>query len=414
MQKLRISKINEYILILMLISIFLIPFYVRKNILGFIADMNIIFMIALALYLLINREKINIFMFTNLILLCIYIFAIDYIGNYNSIKTIIRNISMVIIPIFLLTIKPKILNKDETLDKIIKIFNFFIIIVFIIGFIDPFIDFSIMKFIGNYITPELNIWIQGNAKLVGYRYTSYMGHALFTKELFLYFYLLNNIYYKKNTKYLLNKNIVTIISLIGILLTGSKVGTLLIIISIIVTEISNKKIRNILIAVAILIFSYNAGFFNNIILRLQNETLTTGRNESWKIVKELNIIELKFLSGYGEYISEIIKRFVSADIATAALEYPIRILMYKYGIVCTFIITAYIFIYPIINIINKKENYILFAFTIKLLDIFSYNGLIYKPDNMILFIFFIYIIMFLFIKEKNCENENIKINTIKE
>ena len=215
-----------------------------------------------------------------------------------------------------------------------------------------------------------------------------MGHALFTKELFLYFYFLNIIYFKKFNKKLMNLNIVTIIAFIGVFLTGSKTGAAIILISILVTNYRKSKILNFIFPIIIIIGGYIVGLFNTLILRLKTETLTTGRTLAGDKFSQLGIMKIKLLYGYGE---DMIKRVILAlgnSEATAAFEYPFKILLFKYGVFCTILIYIIIFIMPIIKFIKDKEYYILFAFVLKAIDINTYNGMIYKPDNMILFVLF--------------------------
>lgn len=405
LKKISLNKINKSILISMIISIFVLSFYLRIEFMGNLASINFLFLISLVIYLLFNKKRINGVFFNYLVLLIIYIVIIDYLGNKNPIDTIVRNISMIILPIFLLTIKPKFNDYKKVTRNILILFNTFIIIIFVIGLLDPLINFTIMRFIGEHILTSINVWIVGNTNLTSYRYTSYMGHTLFTKELFIYFYFLNNIYARKYKEYLINKNIVTIISLVGVLLTASKTGLILILISILVTEVISGNIKNTMYTIFIFIFSYMGGFFNYAIQRLQNGSLTTGRNESWEYIKSKGIIESHIFYGKGEFLSDIVTKMVGQTHATAGLEYPFRIFLYKYGLVCTIIIISSIFLYPLIYLMKKREYYMVFAFIIKFIDISTYNGLVYKADNMILFVFFTYMLMFFFYNDKNIYDE---------
>lgn len=385
----------------MLLSIFLISFYVRQPFFKDFATINIMFLSALGLYIILNYKKIDYFKFIYISIIGIYIFIIDYLGNKNSITTILRNLSMIIMPLYLLTIKINKFEFKEIIINILKILNLFIIIIFIIGIVDPIINFSIMKFFGEYLTPELSKWINKNTTMIGYRYTSYMGHPLFTKELFIYFFALNNAYYHKFKEQLLNKYLLIVISLVGVLLTGSKSGIMLIMVCILANVILEKNILSIISSFLIVTTTYFVGLFNNVILRLQSGSLTTGRAEGWEYIEELGFLKKQFFLGYGENLSVIVSNVVGKSIATAGLEYPLRILLYKYGIVCMLMISSIIFIYPLIHLIKNKEFYLLFILSIKIVDVNLYNGLIFKADNMIMYILFVYLLIGL---------SNIKIN----
>ena len=291
-----ISKrsLNKYIFVLMFLSVYLFSYYIRENFLGSIGDFNFIFIISLILYIAINIKNVDVRMVSYITFILIYIIFIDKLGNGDSIESIIRNVFMYIIPIYILTIRIKRNLIKEILSSTLNLINIFTIIIFLIGIIDLLIGYKIMNFLGDSLVTGLKSLIVQNTILNPYRYTSYMGHALFTKEIFLYFYLLNIIYFKKFKKSKLNITLVTLISLIGILLTGSKTGTLLIIICILFTNYKKNKIFNFIICLCILIISYLAGFFNTVTNRLNNETLTSGRYEAGKILDSLSIMKIKF------------------------------------------------------------------------------------------------------------------------
>ncbi|MBU3107656.1 hypothetical protein [Clostridium gasigenes] len=383
---------NTNIFIVMILSVFITSFYIREPLLKNLASINIIFIFTLIYYLFKNRKRINSILIITIIFIIMYIIVINIIVNNESIITMTNNIFITIVPMFMLTVRLKADEFEDIFVNTLKLFNFFIVVIFFIGIIDPLINFNIMKFFGNNLTPTLKGWIDTNTQIIGYRYTSFMGHSLFTKELFLMFYILNNIYSKKFNKRLIGSNTVAVLSLIGILLTGSKSGIVLILICIIFTADSKgqilNRIKNSIYTFIIFAITYFMGIFDNVIVRFKSETLTTGRYEYWQQVKQMDIINYKLLSGYGENSYNIVASLIGRHYATAALEYPIRILILKYGILCSTIIVIFLFVRPAIYFVRKREFYILFVFLIKCIDSNTYNGLIYKADNMILFVIF--------------------------
>lgn len=399
MSKFKVSTINMYIFVIMFLSIYLTPYYVRYEYLNSFANINFIFILSLFIMIFINKNHIDYKKFTFISFIAIYIFVIDYFGNYNSIDTIIKNLSMYIIPLFLFCVKIKRENIKNIFSKSLDVVNIFTMIIFAIGILDPVIGFNIMRFIGENFTTELSRLIYENTILNPYRYTSYMGHALFTKELFLYFYFFNMIYYKKFNECKLNNILIIIISLTGVLLTGSKTGIILIIISILFTQYKKSKIFNVVMSLSIIFISYIVGFFNTIFDRLSKESITSGRYEAGLILKRLDIIKIKFFAGYGEYVDRIIAIYLGEGLTTASMEYPIKILAFKYGIFITIIFSMLVFIYPLIKLLRDREYYLLFAFCIKLIDVNTYNGLIYKADNMILFVLFTFLLLSLSSKD---------------
>ena len=53
------SKVLKYIFLGIILSVFLFSYYLRREVMGDIAAMNIIFLVLLAIYLLFNDKKIN-------------------------------------------------------------------------------------------------------------------------------------------------------------------------------------------------------------------------------------------------------------------------------------------------------------------------------------------------------------------
>ena len=379
-------KVLRYIFIGMILSVFLLSYYFRREVIGDIAAINIIFMGLLSIYLLFNEKKINIKITLVLMIIVTYIIFNDYLINNEGINTIFKNLCIAIMPISLLAIEIEKKYIKGVFISVTKAINLFTVIIFAIGILDYLFNIGIMKFIADKFAPTLSGWI-------GYRYTSYMGHALFTKEIFIYFFLFNSICSKYLDENLINKYIVMIMSLLGVLITGSKAGVLLIVISIIFTVDKKNKYVNIILSLMLILIIYYMGFFNMTISRLSNNTLTSGRTEAGAVIDELNIVPYKMFSGYGENVQMIIEENVGTTIATAAMEYPIKVWTLKYGILCTATIAILIFIYPFLYMIKRKAYYLCFAFLIKVTEINMYNGLVYKPDNMALFMIFTVLIM---------------------
>lgn len=388
------EDVNVNIFKIMFFSIFLISFYIRKPILNDFSSPNIIFLMSLIFFIIINKNYLNmkyIFFITTIIF---YIAIQDYFINNNPILEILVNISMYIVPMYVFLIDYKAINIKETFKAFLKLLNIFTIIIFFIGIFDPIIKFSIMRLLGKFLVPELNSLIISNTgDFFDYRYTSFLGHALFTKEIFIYFYVLNDIYSKKIGEELIAKNLVVLVSLIGILLTGSKTGILIILIYIISSQFSKIKFKEVVFLLLILLFAYKAGFFESVLNRFAEGDLTTGRNAAWTKVLNSGFDVYRIFAGYGEEIYSVISGVVGRSYAMPALEYPIVLMLLKYGVICTILIVSIIFIHPIVYFLTKKQYYVLVAFIAKLIDVNTYNGLIFKADNMILFVIFTYILM---------------------
>lgn len=377
-------KVNVIGALMIITSLFITSYYIRSNIIPIISDLNLVFLLGFLILFLNNIKRIDWIAFFYVSLIAIWILISQVLTNNLNYMYIIKNIVTYIIPLYFISLNINKKDFNYIISIIIKAINFFIILMFIIGILDIFLDFNIMKLLGRTIVPELEGWIIENAKINSYRYTSFMGHALFTKELFYIFYLINTCYFSKYKKYLLNKYIVLIVSFIGILITGSKSGIILISCMIAINIIfSNKRTFKIVISIFTLIIMYFCGIFNNIIYRFKNESLTTGRLESWEILKRFEIFKASMFTGYGGNLYSIGRSVVNDGILTAALEYPWRISILQYGIFISILILILILIYPCIVLLRKREYYIAICIVMLFIETNTYNGLLFKPDNMI-------------------------------
>lgn len=392
------NKANKVLVWMIFFSVFILSYYIRRSMMGSIADINIIYFFASLILLYLNRKYIDKICFFMISFISVWIIIIGYLSGNLSIISGIKVLLVIMFPMYIITLELRGKYWFDIITKFIKAYNYFIIILFVIGIIDPIINFRIMKTLGTVLVPELSGLIFANANVNMYRYTSVMGHALVTKELFIIFFLINSCYYYKCKKGLINNKVLTVISLIGVLLTSSKVGIVIIIISIIAstivtTPVFSKKIKSLIITIAFFIITYYLGFFDILIKRLLNESLTTGRSEAWNIVQSFDFINIKFFTGYGNTLHNAMAILTDRTIAGAALEYPLRILALQYGLFITVSIVFVIAIYPIVKLARKKEYYFIFCFILLFIETNTYNGLILKPDNIIIYNLFIMILM---------------------
>lgn len=387
---------NRSILVIILLSIFIFPCYFREEFIGSLGKINLLAILCIFMLLKINKKYINKSIFYLITCMGIYITFNNIVINGNALSTTINTLLIVVLPMYIISINIKDEQFELYIIKFIKVYNTFTIIIFIIGIIDLFTNYKIMTFIGEMCSNELSIFINEFTNTDIYRYTSYMGHPLFTRDIFIIFYILNNVYYIKFKKNIISKYIVIIVSLVGVLLTVSKSGIVIILICILIgrDELKlSKKLYSVLSIIILILITYRLGFFDSILNRLQDGTITSGRSEAQEILDYLGIYPIKIFSGYGEYISDLLKSYIDTWTITALLEYPIKILAYKYGIVCTIVGVIVLFIYPIISILINKEYKIAMLVFLTMININTYNGLIMKADNMILYCLILMIII---------------------
>ena len=390
--KLNINKksIEKNTIFILFFSIFIFSYYIRKIFLPeSISGTNLIAIICIFILLIVNKIKLtkkNIIVITLLMILFTLFFATQVANNKDFFYTI--TIPMLLIfPMALLSIEIKYVDFKYIFSKLIFLLNIFIILLLIFGVIDQFTNNTMAKIFSNLFNDisYTKMAYETDRK----RYLSFMGHPLYNAQIFITVYILNLLdykYFNKNTK----KNIImTIISIIGVAITGSKTAIVLMSISLIVASINNIKliVFQILIAIGVL----KSGILSTTIERFKLESLTTGRTEKWQEILSNNLMPLKFFTGYGYGATFEYNNIMSW--ASAAFEYPIKMFALEYGVLFSVLLHILIFFIPFIIFLRRRHFFILITYSIIFLDVSTYNGLALGQDQMILFCFIAYIIM---------------------
>ncbi|EHK2306071.1 hypothetical protein KCK38_001926 [Clostridium perfringens] len=324
-------------------------------------------------------------------------------------KGIVENIvvfSCIMFPSILLIIN----LSGEIFEKVFNIYLKFINIISIIlittAIFDKVTGYGIARFLANIFNDRYFYDAVYYNNSIG-RFYSFMGHPLYNAQIFLMFYIVN-FFAKKYFKTGLNMIVVSIITMLGVLFTASKTAFVLLLICLIFFRpIKNKFIYVIFIILAIY-FSINLGLFDPLIYRLKTQTLTSGRNEVWNIITQMNIFPIKWFSGYGSGFNNLYNNYVT--LASAAFEYPIRLFSLEYGRIFTIGLYTLICVYPILKILLRKNILILLGFAIIFLDVNTYNAIGLGSDNMLMFITFTYICInlseYIFTKKNKSVNKS--------
>lgn len=386
MKRICIKNISYFSIILLLVSLIITPYYVRGIFLPEkIKSLNILAYLSIIMLFIYNFKK-----YKKKMLMIIAIISLIFIYSQSSankeILATIKTYLGIIVPLFLIGIN---LNKETftiTFTRFIKIYNLFIMILVFIGIIDHFMGNVFAKGF-SYIFNDSGylLWAMDPTRN---RYLSYMGHPLYNTELFLIFFVLNNLYNKYFEK-IIPYFVISLISIVGIGLTGSKTGLVLIVIGIILLSIKNKKA--FITQIPIMILGAGFGVFSTTITRLSTETLTTGRSKYWVKVMQYNMFPIKFFSGYGSGFTFDYNKIMAG--ASAAFEYPIRLFSLEYGILFTIMLYIVLFIYPIIILIRRKHFGILIGFMVVFIDVNTFNGIGLAQDHMFTFCLFELIII---------------------
>lgn len=289
--------------------------------------------------------------------------------------------STYLVPLLILTVK---LSKDEAselLGSFLKYFNFFCVLLVIVGLLDYVTNASIQLFLANTYFQGTAVanYINGEHIWGVYRYYSLIGMPLTITKYYLLFYSLNHIYAKQE-KFLMKPAVIMIVSLIGVLLSGSKTGIILILFLILFAS-HNKRFKfgfYLFVAVALWGFTLTPIYQNIVKERfeqgVQSGDLSTGRNQVVEALFNSNVESPGFFVGKGiNYSREVVANLHVTNIFN--FEYPILMMPYDYGILCTFIFYSLLFIFPIILLLKKRNFFILVHFLVMSLMVNNNNGL---------------------------------------
>ncbi|MBS6396165.1 MAG: hypothetical protein KH452_03280 [Clostridiales bacterium] len=311
------------------------------------------------------------------------LFLLTELFAEKSLVSIIKCYGGLLVPLILVHVRIKELENFQVFFvKFMKFFNNFIGVLLILAIAGYLFENKIAIFTATILKSSQLMSIVSSR-----RFVSFLGHPLYNTEFFVAYFGLNAVY----QKYLDKKKSFwyVLISLAGVLLTGSKTGIVLILMGTLMLNISNLKwLLTYLVAVVGLYFG---GFFDLIISRLLNETLTTGRSEKW--IELINMVDIDinwfYGNGHGSVfeLNDIVRR------ASAAFEYPFKLFPYEFGIIFTIILYMVLFVFPAYYFLKRKQYTILVIFGMLVLDVNSYNGLGLYQDHMYTYCFFLCLIL---------------------
>lgn len=382
---------NSKVFILLLISLFIFSQEIREGLLGnTFGNINVLSIISVSYLFFNNFKELNKEKFIILyVIILVYIFTASLYES--SLFTIIKCIISFMFP-FILIITEVSKNTLKNIFKFTVItLNTIIIIMTIIGIFEITFNVNINNHISNFMSVRTQEQIISNStKESAKRLYSFMGHPLFNAQLYLMFLILNILY----NKYFIDKKCpvwILILATIGIAYTGSKTGFVLLCISIIVLLKSKHIINKIILFILGMFASFKVGLFDTLIYRFTAGSLTSGRTEKWNEIQSMDIYPLKFFTGYGNGFTFIFNSYVSW--ASAAFEYPFRMLSLEMGIMTTIMIYLFIMIIPVITLMKRKQWFLLLSYIIIFADINTFNGIALLGDKMMILSLFIFLIL---------------------
>ncbi|GAA0818711.1 hypothetical protein [Clostridium tertium] len=296
--------------------------------------------------------------------------GIGFIANRYSISQLIRTTIGFILPLLMLLINYKDVDTNYLLPKILKTFNIFINITFLIQII-------------------MSIKYGRTGGIVGHPLTSGWYYGIFIS--------LNCIYYKYfNSKkdFFIIKDI--LIALIGTVLASGRISLIIVLILSLLYAISccrNKVIPYVILPIILIVF-LSTSIVDKYIWEKFRATASWGDITNGRL---LGIREMKFFNvypkfftgkgvGYSNYISQYLFEVVN-------FENPIIMFSFDYGIITAIMLLIVSFIYPVQNFIRSKNILLAINFTSIFIIPFTYNGLAETVGIFIVLIFIIYIFL---------------------
>ncbi|MEO2509745.1 hypothetical protein [Clostridium tertium] len=296
--------------------------------------------------------------------------GIGFIANRYSISQFIRTTIGFILPLLMLLINYKDVDTNYLLPKILKTFNIFINITFLIQII-------------------MSIKYGRTGGIVGHPLTSGWYYGIFIS--------LNCIYYKYfNSKkdFFIIKDI--LIALIGTVLASGRISLIIVLILSLLYAISccrNKVIPYVILPIILIVF-LSTSIVDKYIWEKFRATASWGDITNGRL---LGIREMKFFNvypkfftgkgvGYSNYISQYLFEVVN-------FENPIIMFSFDYGIITAIMLLIVSFIYPVQNFIRSKNILLAINFTAIFIIPFTYNGLAETVGIFIVLIFIIYIFL---------------------
>lgn len=286
---------------------------------------------------------------------------------------------------------------ESFFKKFMKALNVVCIILFIIGIFDYLSGAVIQTYCAQHNVYDIeftNLILM--ERLYGvYRYYSFLGFPLTTAWYFLIFYALNIMYNRYFGK-MLNEYLVILITLVGLVLCGSR--TALVIGLFLLIFLNNRKHKS---SFFLLLSTLSAGlaltplFQNNLMKRfmigMDSGDFSGGRNEAFLRVVNGYVNQPPIFNGGGISYSRQITLGMGGLINS--FEYPLLMFAYDWGIMGTILIYTLILIIPGLICIKNKSYFLLMLFGVIFLYMNGHNDIANYTDYLGQLCFFAMIIV---------------------
>ncbi|WP_455720068.1 hypothetical protein [Agathobacter sp.] len=377
-------RINMYSsIVLMVLSIFVFGYTIRVATVSSLQYISILFFMGLICIFYLSGWQVNKKRAVLFLVFLVTTIASDLINGVSfhqwMLYFFMNTFSLLI---FVIDDSKIRLNKKE-ISRVISVYNFFVYLIFAIYVVDLITGSMIMRFLSSHWLTSIVTWVPKGYSLFQSRYASYLGHYLFTDIIYLGFYILNVIYKRAFDEENIKPLVFYIISVIGVISTGSKTGLLALLLMLILFNI--KKLKYMILLCGGTLVLYFAGFFNILFSRLSTEEFSTGRFGAWQTLFQLNVLKPHLFYGVGDDFFAYINRYIDYGTAGIATEFPILCMFFKVGILGFLAYLGLMLINPLRTLCRRKSWDGMICTGLLFFAIAAYNGLFAYPDTQIVY-----------------------------
>lgn len=325
-----VLTVRNFLLFLLVASVFLTAFYVRQAVSSQLAYIDLPFYLAIMLLMAKYHGKLSL-AGTLLWTVLAALFLIIELSSGTGFAATVKFFFLYCAPVLVCQVVFGF-NTDEGrafAGTIVKAVNVFTLLVFFILLMDMLTGSAVMRFLTTRLFNELAPWVPSS---VFQRHPSIWGHYLMTAGYYLAFFYLNVAYARVTNSWLLDQRLIYVVATVGIISTGGKTVFVIYLVSLIWLNLTGRHgVRNAIALTTFLLLLYWMGLFDIVLERFGATDLSSGRNDAVDAVFSVELPQLFW--GYGEGFSSYMAAKVSAFTVEIFSEYSLLSLAFKFGVV---------------------------------------------------------------------------------
>lgn len=375
--------VRNLLLLILVGSVVVFPFYARMNISAELAYINVPFYLALILLAFRFRGNAAI---PNVAVWAIAagVFLLTEVSAGVGWRDILKFFFLYCAPLLACQLSFGRSGAKGFACTIIKIFNAGVLLVFLILVLDCFTGSAVMSFLAAHFLPDMAVWVSPD---LFERHASIWGHYLITAGFYIVFLFVNVAYAKIEGVYLIDVRLLYIVATLGVLSTGGKTALVIYLISVVWINVASKNgARNAIVITFFLLALYFLGAFDIVLNRFGADDLSSGRNDSTQAM--LAVEKPKLVSGYGENFNAYASSLIGVDRMAMFSEYSLLALCYKFGVVYVVLMCA-LLLWPAFSVARATGKWIIAFMAVMALVYYStFNGLVGVPDTYLTMVVF--------------------------